>query len=197
MEDLEEPLRWAVADTQMLLDSSIHEAWKQHLGTWLMGRSRIDEALNVLSDCKTDIGKVLLSRLWKIKGDNVKAVTIIRSLKERWVMIHPQVVVERDKILRALGKETLAERAQWLLHVAALEDEWVIERKVQLLIDQEKYHEAKDLLLTTRFQKVHQTYTRTALWRQLCRRLNLKCDQVPGSLGEDNLARFGAYREYE
>jgi hypothetical protein len=93
--------------------------------------------------------------------------------------------------------QTLAERERWLAKVDALKDEWIIERKVQLLIDKGEYQKAKDLLLSTPFQKVHQTYTRTSLWMQLCAKLNIACDPVPKELGEDRLASFGAYREFE
>jgi hypothetical protein len=85
----------------------------------------------------------------------------------------------------------------WLNKVGALQDEWLIERKVQLLIDQQRFEAARNLLLSVNFQKVHQTYTRTNLWLQLCGKLNMPCDPVPLSLGEDRLATFGAYREFE
>ena len=52
-------------------------------------------------------------------------------------------------------------------------------------------------LLSTHFQKVHQTYTRTGLWEQINEGLGLSPQPVPEQLGEDRLARFGAYREYE
>jgi len=81
--------------------------------------------------------------------------------------------------------------------VDALKDEWVIERKVQLLIDKEEIQQAKNLLLSAPFQKVHQTYTRTGLWMQICEKLKVPCLPIPKELGEDQLARFGAYREYE
>ena len=32
---------------------------------------------------------------------------------------------------------------------------------------------------------------------QICKALNEPCRPIPLSLGEDRLARFGAYREYE
>jgi hypothetical protein len=57
--------------------------------------------------------------------------------------------------------------------------------------------EAKDLLLSTNFQKVHQTYTRTGLWKQITDKLNIPFLPIPAELGEDHLANFGAYREYE
>ncbi|HMH33054.1 MAG TPA: hypothetical protein VK543_08480, partial [Puia sp.] len=106
-------------------------------------------------------------------------------------------MVERDKLLRSLGLQTIRERAQWLSRVDALKDEWIMERKVQLLIDQGEIQQAKELLLSVPFQKVHQTYTRTGLWKQISEKLNIPFLPVPLTLGEDRLANFGAYREYE
>jgi len=44
---------------------------------------------------------------------------------------------------------------------------------------------------------VHQTYTRTGLWEQICEKQGTNYLPIPSQLGEDRLARFGAYREYE
>jgi len=44
---------------------------------------------------------------------------------------------------------------------------------VQLLIDKGEFQKAKDLLLSTWFQKVHQTYTRTGLWKQITDKMTL------------------------
>lgn len=114
-----------------------------------------------------------------------------------WLNLHPQLVIERDKVLKKFGTEALPEREKCLDKINASSDEWVVERKVQLLIDKKQYQEAKDLLLSTHFQKVHQTYTRTGLWEQINEGLSLSPQPVPEQLGEDRLARFGAYREYE
>ena len=111
--------------------------------------------------------------------------------------MHPQVVVERDRALRSLGKETLTERENWLAQVDALQDEWVIERRVQLLIDKGDVSAAKKLLLSVPFQKVHQSYSRTNLWLQICKSSGENCFPIPEQLGEDRLARFGNYREFE
>ena len=100
-------------------------------------------------------------------------------------------------MLRSFGKSTIGEREHWLSKVGALKDEWIIERRIQLLIDKEQYSQARDLLLSTPFQKVHQSYTRTNLWMQICEKLKLKCDPIPTQIGEDRLWRFGAYREFE
>jgi len=99
--------------------------------------------------------------------------------------------------LRALGTQTLAQREQWLDEVGALKDEWIVERKVQLLIDKNEIQNARQLLLSVPFQKVHQTYSRTGLWLQICENLKEPCNPIPESLGEDRLARFGAYREFQ
>ncbi|MEN6456086.1 MAG: DUF5107 domain-containing protein [Prolixibacteraceae bacterium] len=188
MEDLEPAFRWAIQKT---------DKWKFYYGTWLAGRGDTAKAITVLSQSPDGIAKALLARLYRIAGDHRKAVETYRSIEERWLQNHPQMVVERDKALRNLGPETLHERAKWLSQVNALADEWIIERRVQLLIDQKKLAEAKELLLSAHFQKVHQVYTRTNLWFQICDGLKESRYPIPGQLGEDRLARFGAYREFD
>ena len=132
-----------------------------------------------------------------MQKDHIKgAREAFDGIKEPWLQIHPQVIIERDKVLAGLGPETLVEREKWLSKVDALKDEFVIERKVQLLLDKDEPQAAKVLLLSVPFQMVHQTYTRTDLWFQICKRLNINPSPIPRQLGEDQLARFGAYREY-
>ena len=139
----------------------------------------------------------MLARLLQLEGDAEGAATAFTSIQEKWLQIHPQIVVERDAVLRNLGPHTLAERETWLDQVGAPQDERIIERRVQLLIDKGEYQTAKRLLLSVSFQKVHQRYTRTGLWKQICERLNEPCLPMPTELGEDQLATFGAYREFE
>ena len=139
------------------------DLWKFYYGTWLAGRGKNEAAISILSETKTGVAKALLARLLKAKKDMAGALNAFESIKEPWLQIHPQIIIERDKVLRNLGKQTIPEREAWLSKIDALKDEWVIERKVQLLIDKAEYQKAKDLLLSTPFQKVHQTYTRTAL----------------------------------
>lgn len=193
MEDMDGPFRRALGST----NGEEHALWQFYYGAWLAGRGEHEDAVRALSASKTGVSKVLLARLLKQKGDMQGAKNAFDAIDEKWLQLHPQVVVERDKVLRSLGEQTLPEREAWLARVAALPDEWVIERRVQLLIDKGAFQQAKTLLLSTPFQKVHQTYTRTALWMQLCEQLKEPCSPVPLQLGEDRLARFGAYREYE
>ena len=151
----------------------------------------------MLSTSKLGVAKALLARLLELEGDVKGAGEALEDIEERWLQLHPQIIVQRDHVLRRLGTQTIAERANWLNHVDALEDEWIVETRAQLLIDRGELQEAKQLLLSASFQKVHQRYARTALWNQLCEKLNEPCVPIPPELGEDRLATFGAYREYE
>jgi hypothetical protein len=193
MEDLAPAFEWAVQNTR----DAKADLWRFYYGTWLAGRGKTEDAIRVLSASQAGVAHVMLARLYQAKGDSKDAAAAMESIHDRWLQLHPQVVVERDRILHALGTQTLTEREQWLNRVGALKDEWIIERKVQLLIDQGKTQEAKQLLLSFPFQKVHQTYTRTGLWMQICERLKERCEPIPQELGEDHLAHFGAYREFQ
>lgn len=193
MENLDAPFKWAISKT----DAAAADHWRYYYGAWLAGRGRIDESIKVLSESRLGLAKALLARMLVQKNDLAGARKAFDSITEPWLQIHPQIIIERDKVLRSLGKKTLTEREQWLSKVDALKDEFVIERKIQLLIDKGETKAAKDLLLSTPFQKVHQTYTRTDLWMQICEKLNLSPFPIPDQLGEDQLARFGAYREYK
>jgi len=193
MEDLDGPFRSAIGAS----NGEEHALWEFYYGAWLVGRGRNEDAVKALNASKAGVAKVLLARLLKQQNNMQGAREAFNAISERWLQLHPQVVVERDKVLRSLGAQTIPEREAWLAQVAALPDEWLVERRVQLLIDKGELQQAKALLLSTPFQKVHQTYTRTGLWMQLCEQLREPCTPVPRQLGEDRLARFGAYREYE
>jgi hypothetical protein len=193
MENLNKPFEWAIHHT----NGDAADLWRFYYGSWLAGRGKSDEAIAVLSVTKNGLAKALLARLLKMNGDMTGARKALESIADAWLQLHPQVVVERDKVLRNLGMQTIPERESWLSKVSALEDEWIIERRVQLLIDKGKIEQAHQLLLSVPFQKVHQTYTRTNLWMQICEKRKVPCAPVPKELGEDQLATFGAYREFE
>lgn len=193
MENLDAPLKWAIGNST----GNQADLWRFYYGTWLAGRGQSDAAIQTLSTANTGVARVLLARLLKLKGDIAGARKAFGSIEEKWLQLHPQVIVERDKVLRSVGTPTIPEREKWLSQVDALKDEWVIERRVQLLIDKGEVQKAKDLLLSTPFQKVHQTYTRTGLWKQISEKLGIPFLPIPAQLGEDQLATFGAYREYE
>jgi hypothetical protein len=177
--------------------TDVKDIWRFYYGTWLAGRGDTENAIRALSPSGSGLSKVVLARLLKSKGDINAAIHVINTVKEPWLQLHPQVIVERDKLLRNLGDKTIPEREQWLTQVNALDEEWLAERKIQLMIDKGEFQQAKNLLLSTPFQKVHQTYERTDLWIQICNKLDEPWFPVPRELGEDNLYAFGAYREFE
>ena len=193
MEDLAPSFEWAIQNS---CDAAA-DLWRFHYGSWLAGRGKTEDAIRILSASRIGVAAALLARLHQAKGDTRNAAAALEKILEPWLQLHPQVVVERDSILRAVGTQTLAEREQWLARVGALKDEWIAELKVQLLIDKGEIQNARQLLLSVPFQKVHQIYTRTAMWRQICQKLGEPCDPIPQILGEDRLARLGAYREFE
>ena len=193
MEDLTAPFDWAIEQAT----GELAELWRFHYGAWLAGTGKRKEAIEALSASRVGVAKALLARLLKLERDVDGAAAAFRSIQEKWLQVHPQIVVERDAVLRDLGPHSRPEREQWLDQVVALQDERIIERRVQLLIDKGEYQTAKRLLLSVSFQKVHQRYTRTDLWKQICERLNEPCLPIPTELGEDQLAAFGAYREFE
>lgn len=124
------------------------------------------------------------------------AADCFRAIESEAIALHPQVVIERDKALAALGHETLDERRRWLDAISALDDEWVAERRASLLHDSGDPQRAMNVLRNTRFQLVHQRYERTRLLRQLEGDLGMEPEEFPAWLGEDDLAKFGAYREH-
>ncbi len=193
IEELGQPFEWAISNA----DPDQSDTWRLHYGAWMAGRGDAGAAILILSGCEHGIAKGLLGRLLRQNGDFTGALNAYRSIREPWLQIHPQVVVERDMALRTLGSESLTERAYWLDRVDALKDEWIIERRVQWLIDTGDASAARELLLSVPFQKVHQTYTRTGLWIQICESLGEESFPVPDQLGEDRLAGFGKYREFE
>jgi hypothetical protein len=193
MEGLKSAFEWVIMNS----GPEKSNLWKFYYGAWAAGRGEVQQAITILKDCRIGLAKALLARLLRMEGDNEGAVKAYNSIEEQWLRLHPQVIIERDKALRNLGKKTLKERDYWLSQADALQDEWVIERRVQWLIDNEEAAAARKLLLSVNFQKVHQVYTRTELWFQICDQLNESRFPIPAQLGEDRLAKFGAYREFE
>jgi hypothetical protein len=191
MSDLGEALRWAASVT----DGSTRDRWLFQLGAWQAGRDEVGAALETLSLSGDDRARVLCGRLFlRCRKDAKNAVACFRAIQSEAISLHVQIVIERDLALTALGNETLEERARWLDAVSALEDDWLLERRASLLVDQGRYEEAWKLLRSTPFQLVHQRYVRTKLWRQIERKLGLDPVPWPDWLGEDDLAEFGAYR---
>jgi Domain of unknown function (DUF5107) len=190
--DLGDALTWAASSTE----GSERDRWLFQCGAWLAGRAATSSALEVLEQSHDDRARALSGRLWLVQArDPHAAAKCFRAIESEAVALHPQVLIDRDKALAALGKETLDERQRWLDAVSAVEDEWLAERRASLLIERGNLQAALNVLRNTRFQLVHQRYERTRLWRQVETGLGLEPIEHPSWLGEDDLAEFGAYRE--
>jgi hypothetical protein len=191
--ELGEALSWAALSTE----EDERGRWLFQRGAWLAARGETDRALEILAQSADDRARALSGRLWLVrKRDARAAAQCFRTIESEAIALHPQVVIERDKALAALGRETLEERRHWLQAVSALDDEWLVERRVSLLIDSGDSQAAYNLLRSSHFQLVHQRYERTRLWRQVESSLGLEPIEYPSWLGEDDLAEFGAYREH-
>lgn len=193
MGDLGDALSWAASCTE----SSERDRWLLQQGAWLAGRNETDAAMQILMESRDDRARALCARLLLTsKHDPFGAAQCYRAIESPAIALHPQIVIERDKALAALGIETVNERKFWLNAVSALDDEWLAERRASLFLDCGEARAAFDVLRSTRFQLVHQRYERTRLWRQAESMLGLEPVKYPSWLGEDDLAEFGAYREH-
>jgi hypothetical protein len=190
--ELGDALGWATAATA----GEERGRWLLQHGAWLAARGQADAALQILVQASDDRARALCGRLHLAKGDPRSAVESFRAIRCEAMALHPQIVVERDRALAALGQQTIGERERWLNAVSALDDEWIAERRASLFIDKKGFHAALRVLKETRFQLVHQRYERTRLWREVERGLRLTPVAYPDWLGEDDLAEFGAYREH-
>src|SRR5262249_11356984 len=149
-------------------EGSERDKWLFQLGAWFAGRGETTAALEVLAQSRDDRARALSGRLWLVnKQDADAAANCFRAIESEAIALHPQVMIERDKALAALGNETCDERGRWLNAVSALDDEWLAERRASWLIACGNPQAAFDLLRSTSFQLVHQRYERTRLWRQV------------------------------
>jgi hypothetical protein len=171
-------------------------AWRFQLGAWLAGRSEDGPALDQLLAADDDRARVLAARLLRCRhGDPARAVALLRAIACPALASHPQVVCERDAALALLGPATLDERERALAEVAALDDDWLVERRATLLADRGAWTATRAVLAGHRFQRIHQRYARSRLWRRIAAACGDGAAQPPG-LGEDDLAAFGAYRQH-
>ena len=193
MSDLGDALSWAALSTK----GSERDRWLFQRGAWLAARGKTGSALEALAQSHDDRARALAGRLSMAQGTDTRAAAeCFRAIESEAISLHPQIVIERDKALAALGPETLGERRRWLDAVSALDDEWLAERRASLFIDAGDSQAALNVLRNTHFQLMHQRYERTRLWRQAEANLGLEPVEYPAWLGEDDLAEFGAYREH-
>src|SRR5260370_16508330 len=102
MENLAPAFEWAIQNTR---DANT-ELWRFQYGAWLAGRGQTEDAIRILSASKIGVASALLARLYQAKGDARKAAAALEAIQEPGLHLHPQGVLQRDKILHALGTQT-------------------------------------------------------------------------------------------
>jgi hypothetical protein len=156
------------------------------LALWLCFRGRADEALALVKSSALSTSRRIAGLiLWKKKQDPVAAVTHL----EAGPLSDPIAIVELDQLYAELGR---TEKRQALL-AGGPDHRFIIERRAQLALAQGRPEETVQLLSQTSWPREHQRYVRTELWKQACAALGKPDLEVPETLNEDNLARFGAY----
>ena len=166
------------------------------LGAWHAGRGDASASLEALAKSADDRARALSGRLLRFVNDDAAAAAAeFAKIADPVFAAHPQVVIERDLALAALPDKHLGVRAAWLQKVSGLNDDGLTERRALLQHDSGDSVAALATLTTRQFQLLHQRYVRSDLYR-CCAGLPRDAP-VPASLGEDELARWGAYREHE
>jgi len=172
-------------------------AWQLYYGIWSIGTDKVEEGILLLRSSGLDLALALLGRIYFYQSKFDAAIKCYEGIEDDALKLHPQVVVERDIALEKAGESAFQERINWLDRLSVLNDEMLIERRIGLLLDMGNFNKAKSLLLNTNFQKIHQRYARKKLWEKLCMHTQGKIEPLPENLGEDNLAQYGNYREFE
>jgi hypothetical protein len=192
MENLDLSLRWAM-DQKSGEDKEI---WQYYLGVLYAAYEDYDTAIRILQDTSLDMAYVVSARIYfRIKNNPEKALNVINRISAPAIMLHPQIVEERDLILSSFGETSLEERGNWLDMVSALKDDRLIERRIAYHLDKQDVTSAKQLFNEGKFSLVHQRYSRTELWKKLQKLLGVTdIKEIPAKLGEDELAAFGKYR---
>ncbi len=203
MERLGDALQWAERVWVESGNESERLLWRYYYGVWLAGRGELEAAIGVLETVDADWSFALLGRLYRaVRGDHEASLAAYRRIRSAAWSLHPQVFAERDVTLSFFGAAAFAERADWFERVASLQDDVLAERRAYFLFEKGDVLEAKALLERTPFEKVHQRYARSGLWRRIADALGDAGAQgdadgtavVPAHLGEDDLAVYGAYR---
>jgi hypothetical protein len=100
MENLATAFEWAIQNTC----GAKADLWRFHYGAWLAGRGKTEDAIRILSASRIGIAAPLLARLYQAKGDTRNAAAALETIREPWLQLHRAGRGERDRILRAVGR---------------------------------------------------------------------------------------------
>jgi hypothetical protein len=155
------------------------------LALWLAFCGRPVEALPLVSEGEPTARRIAGLICWKGLKDPASAVPHLEAgpLKD------PIAAVELDELYAGLDRHECRRR---LLERAAAHPR-IIERRADLALRLGNPEETLRLLSETQWQREHQRYVRSTLWREAQAALGRSETPVPEFLNEDNLAQFGAY----
>ena len=187
------PLPASTVVTGIALESALRREMErgnanaaEPLGLWLAFRGRAQEALTVVKGSSVPTTRRVAGLIqWKGLQQPARGVADL----EAGPLSDPIAVVELDTAYAELG---LHDRRHALL-AAAPAHRFVTERRADLALATGNPAETIRLLTETVWPREHQRYVRTELWQKAKAALGELAAQVPDSLNEDNLARFGAY----
>jgi hypothetical protein len=175
--DLEAPLR---------RELGAGNTWAaEPLALWLAFHDRPEEALSLVALGTPTARRIAGLICWKGLHAPVAAVAHL----EAGPLEDPVAVVELDELYADLGDVSHRSTLLW----DAPSHPLVIERRAHLALKLEEPAEAIRLLSATPWQRQHQRYVRSELWRRAREASGMPDFPVPEFLNEDNLAQFGAY----
>ncbi len=156
------------------------------LALWLAFHDRPAEALALIANSGNPAEQRIAGLiLWKALRQPQAAVAHL----EAGPLDDPVAVVELDELYSALG---LHEKRARLL-AGAPAHRRIIERRADLALANGDPSTTIRLLSETVWPLEHQRYVRTELWKKAKAALGETGTEAPEFIGEDNLARFGAY----
>jgi hypothetical protein len=157
------------------------------LALWLAFHGRPAEALPLVLNGGATARRIAGMISWKALADPTTAVAHL----EAGPLNDPIAVAELDELYAALGSD-YQHRRMTLLACDSSHPR-LIERRADLALRAGNPPVTIQLLSQTPWQREHQRYVRTQLWKAAHQALGISDAPVPDFLNEDNLARFGAY----
>lgn len=180
-------------------ETDANAVWKYYYAVYLLAEddSNFREAVTLLNEAAIPYAFALLGRIFRVKGYYEESLQAFEKITDEAWSLHPQIVYERDLTLEYF-KDKVDLRLKYLNAIDQIDDDYITERRIKCLMDDGNYEAAKELLLSHRFEMVHQRYVRTKMLQEIAAQKGEDANSpVPQNIGEDELATYGAYRVNE
>ncbi len=188
----EGPLPSSMVVTGLELEPALRRALEsgnalaaEPLALWLAFHGRPQEALPLVVNGSATARRIAGLICWKGLNDPAGAVVHL----EAGPLTDPIAVVELDELYASLGRT----ESRVALLAKAPDHPRITERCAELALVTGDPARAIRLLSASPWQREHQRYVRSEIWKRAKQALGEPDVPVPESLNEDNLAQFGAY----